>query len=81
MLEGTEMDVIQKVNNEFFEKHKDLLSKNYVYRNYITKFTKYLNLPDVQLSNAPVRININVIKECIRYYHNEGELNDYYCYV
>ncbi len=34
------MDVIQKVKNKFFELHKDLLSKIYVYRNYITKFTK-----------------------------------------
>ena len=69
------MDVMLKFKNEFFEERKDLLSKNHVYRNHITKFIKYLNLPDVQLSNAPARININVIEECIRYYHNEGELN------
>lgn len=69
------MDVMLKFKNEFFEERKDLLSKNHVYRNHITKFIKYLSLPDVQLSNAPARININVIEECIRYYHNEGELN------
>ena len=46
------MDVMLKFKNEFFEERKDLLSKNHVYRNHITKFIKYLNLPDVQLSNA-----------------------------
>lgn len=61
--------------NEFFEERKDLLSKNHVYRNHINKFVNYLSLPDVQLSNAPARININIVEECIRYYHNKGELN------
>lgn len=69
------MDVMQKFKNEFFEERKDLLSKNHVYRNHINKFVKYLNLPDVQLSNAPARININIVEECIKYYHNGGELN------
>lgn len=69
------MDVMLKFKNDFFEERKDSLSKNHVYRNHITKFIKYLSLPDVQLSNAPARININVIEECIRYYHNEGDLN------
>lgn len=71
----TKMDVMQKFKNEFFEERKDLLSKNHVYRNHINKFVKYLNLPDVQLSNAPARININIVEECIKYYHDEGELN------
>ncbi|MDE6845419.1 MAG: hypothetical protein K2J99_06585, partial [Lachnospiraceae bacterium] len=69
------MGVIEKFKNEFFEEHKNLLSKNHVYRNHINKFVRYLNLPDVQLSNAPAKININIVEECIRYYHNEGELN------
>ncbi len=69
------MDVMQKFKNEFFEERKDLLSKNHVYRNHINKFVNYLSLPDVQLSNAPARININIVEECIRYYHNKGELN------
>lgn len=69
------MDVMQKFKNEFFEDRKDLLTKNYVYRNHITKFIKYLSLPEVQLSNAPARININAVEECIRYYHDGGELN------
>lgn len=69
------MDVMQKFKNEFFEERKDLLSKNHVYRNHINKFVRYLNLPSVQLSNAPARININVVEECIKYYHNEGDLN------
>ena len=25
--------------------------------------------------NAPAKININIVEECIRYYHDEGELN------
>ena len=54
------MDVMQKFKNEFFEERKDLLSKNHVYRNHINKFVNYLSLPDVQLSNAPARININI---------------------
>ena len=69
------MDVMQKFKNEFFEERKDLLSKNHVYRNHINKFVRYLNLPSVQLSNAPARININVVEECIKYYHDEGDLN------
>ena len=69
------MDIMLKFRNEFFEEHKDLLSKNHVYRNHITNFIKYLSLPDVHLPNAPARIYINVIEECIRYYHNKGELN------
>lgn len=72
---GVKMDVMQKFKNEFFEERKDLLSKNHVYRNHINKFVNYLSLPDVQLSNAPARININIVEECIRYYHNKGELN------
>ena len=43
--------------------------------NHINKFVNYLSLPEVQLSNAPARININIVEECIRYYHNKGELN------
>ena len=54
------MDVMQKFKNEFFEERKGLLSKNHVYRNHINKFINYLSLPDVQLSNAPARININI---------------------
>ena len=72
---GTKMDVMEKFKNEFFEERKDLLSKNHVYRNHINKFVRYLSLPDVQLSNAPAKININIVEECIRYYHDEGELN------
>ena len=45
--------------NEFFEERKDLLSKNHVYRNHINKFVNYLSLPEVQLSNAPARINLS----------------------
>lgn len=71
----TKMDVMLKFKNEYFDDRKDLLSKNHVYRNHINKFIKYLKLPDVQLSNAPARINIDVVEECIRYYHDIGELN------
>ena len=46
-----------------------------MFRNHINKFIKYLSLPNVQLSNAPARIKISVVEECIRYYHDEGELN------
>ena len=38
------MDVMHKFKNEFLEERKDLLSKNHVYRNHITKFIKYLSL-------------------------------------
>lgn len=69
------MDVMPKYRDEFFEERNDLLSKNHVYRNHIKKFIKYLCLPKVQLSNAPARININVVEACIKYYHDQGELN------
>lgn len=59
----------------FLKNVKIYLAKIMFTENHITKFIKYLSLPDVQLSNAPARININVIEECIRYYHNESELN------
>ena len=32
-------------------------------------------MPKVQLLNALARININVVEACIKYYHDEGELN------
>ena len=69
------MDVMPKYRDEFFKERKDLLNKNHVYRNHINKFIKYLGLPKVQLSNAPTRININIVEACIKYYHDMGELN------
>lgn len=64
-----------KYRDEFFNERGDLLNKNHVYRNHIKKFIKYLSLPEVQLSNAPARINISVVEECIKYYRDKGELN------
>lgn len=69
------MDVMPKYMDEFFEERGDLLNKNHVYRNHIKKFIDFLSLPEVQLSNAPARINISVVEACIKYYHDKGELN------
>lgn len=69
------MDVMPKYRDEFFDERGDLLNRNHVYRNHINKFIGYLCLPEVQLSNAPARINISVVEACIKYYHDKGELN------
>lgn len=69
------MDVMTKYRDEYFDERRELLNKNHVYRNHIKKFIKYLSLPEVQLSNAPARIDINVVEECIKYYRDMGELN------
>ncbi len=69
------MDVMIKYKNDFFREREELLNKNHVYRNHINKFIDYLRLPDVKLSDAPTRINKNVVEACIKYYHDKRELN------
>lgn len=64
-----------KYRDEFFRERGELLNKNHVYRNHINKYIEYLSLPEVQLSNAPARIDISVVEECIKYYRDKGELN------
>ncbi|MDE7477772.1 MAG: hypothetical protein K2M91_07465, partial [Lachnospiraceae bacterium] len=69
------MNVMLKYREDFFNERGDLLNKNHVYRNHINKFIDYLCLSEVNLSDAPTRINISVVEACIKYYHDEGKLN------
>ena len=61
--------------DDYFNKRRELLNKNHVYRNHIKKFIDYLCLPEVKLSDMPTRINKDVVEACIKYYHDKGELN------
>lgn len=49
-----------------FYEREELLSKNHVYRNHISKFIEYLCLSEVNLSDAPTCININVVETSIK---------------
>lgn len=69
------MDVMLKYRDDFFNERRELLSKNHVYRNHISKFIEYLCLSEVNLSDAPTRININVVETSIKYYHDIEKLN------
>lgn len=69
------MDIMLIFRDDYFNKRKDLLKKNHVYRNHINKFIDYLCLPEVKLSDRPTCINRDVVEACIKYYHDKGELN------
>ena len=61
--------------DEYFNKRKELLKRNHVYRNHINKFIDYLSLPEVKLADKPTRIDKDVVEACIKYYHDKGDLN------
>ena len=69
------MDIMLMFRDDYFNKRRELLNKNHVYRNHIKKFIDYLCLPEVKLSDMPTRINKDVVEACIKYYHDKGELN------
>ena len=69
------VDIMRIFKDDYFNKRKETLNKNHVYRNHINKFIEYLSLPEVKLSDIPTRINREVVEECIKYYHDKGELN------
>ena len=69
------VDIMRIFKDDYFNKRKETLNKNHVYRNHINKFIEYLSLPEVKLSDMPTRINREVVEECIKYYHDKGELN------
>ena len=75
------MDVMSKYRDEFFKERKDLLNTNHVYRNHITKFSKYLELSKVQLSNYPKDWNAKYEEDINKCINKSIAQNDYYCYV
>ena len=52
------MDIMHMFRDEYFDKRKEILKKNHVYRNHINKFIDYLSLPEVKLSDKPTRSNL-----------------------
>ena len=69
------MNIMAQYRDENFIDCKETLDKSHVYKNHVNKFIEYLCLPEVNLSDAPRRINVDVVKQCIEYYHDKGELN------
>ena len=56
------MDIMLMFRDDYFNKRRELLNKNHVYRNHIKKFIDYLCLPEVKLSDMPTRINKDVVE-------------------
>lgn len=69
------MNIMDMFRDEYFNKRKELLKRNHVYRNHINKFIDYLSLPEVNLADKPTRIDKDVVEACIKYYHDKGDLN------